>query len=249
MEQGASTFTGKTQLILLSLREANECEKDWEWPLWGSDLLSPKRRLESLSEDGSSDVDVLDLSPGTRLVKRPSQKKKRRKKTKNVEAMDGGSDLLSPKKRLEPLSGDGSSDGDVLDLSPGTRLVKRPSEKKKRREKTVEEMDGRSDLLSPKRRLEPLSEDGSSDVDVVDLSPGTRLMKRPSQKKKRRNKTKNVEAMVPPTVKVKDRGGKQRGVKVKDRGGKQRGVKVKDRGGKQRGVKVKDRGGKQRGVR
>ncbi|XP_032366142.1 uncharacterized protein LOC116684820 isoform X2 [Etheostoma spectabile] len=158
----------------------------------GSDLLSPKRRLEPLSEDGSSDVDVLDLSPGTRLVKRPSQKKKRRKKTKNVEAMDGGSDLLSPKKRLEPLSGDGSSDGDVLDLSPGTRLVKRPSEKKKRREKTVEEM-------------------------VVDLSPGTRLMKRPSQKKKRRNKTKNVEAMVPPTVKV----------KVKDRGGKQRGVKVK----------------------
>ncbi|KAA8577570.1 hypothetical protein FQN60_000150, partial [Etheostoma spectabile] len=54
--------------------------------------------------------------------------------------MDGGSDLLSPKKRLEPLSGDGSSDGDVLDLSPGTRLVKRPSQKKKRREKTVEEM-------------------------------------------------------------------------------------------------------------
>ncbi|XP_031147359.1 uncharacterized protein LOC116044389 isoform X4 [Sander lucioperca] len=165
----------------------------------GSDLLSPKRRLEPLSEDGSSGVD--DQSPGKSFVKRPSQKKKRRKKSKTVEAMDGGSDLLSPKRRLEPLSEDESSDVD--DQSPGKSFVKRPSQKKKRRKTstTVEAMDGGSDLLSPKRRLEPLSEDGSSGVD--DQSPGESFVKRPSQKKKRRKKSKTVEAMVPPVVKVK----------------------------------------------
>ncbi|XP_039660666.1 uncharacterized protein LOC120561589 isoform X3 [Perca fluviatilis] len=61
-------------------------------------------------------------------------------------------------------------------------------------------MDGGSDLFSPKRRLEPLSEDGSSGVD--DQSPEKSLVKRPSQKKKRCKMSKTVEAMVPPIVKV-----------------------------------------------
>ncbi|XP_054872154.1 afadin [Amphiprion ocellaris] len=96
----------------------------------GSELSSLEMRCEPCSEDGSSVLD--DQRPGTHLVNRTPQKKKRKKKrgkqTKTVEATDGGSDL--------------SSELDVVavDQSPGTRQ-KRSQKKKKRgkQNKTVEE--------------------------------------------------------------------------------------------------------------
>ncbi|CAK6981168.1 Dynein heavy chain 2%2C axonemal, partial [Scomber scombrus] len=72
--------------------------------------------------------------PGASLGKRPSQtkkKKKKRRQSKTVEAVDGGSDLFSPKKRLEPCSEDESSDID----DPGASLGKRPSQTKKKKKK------------------------------------------------------------------------------------------------------------------
>ncbi|XP_028461772.1 uncharacterized protein LOC114573679 [Perca flavescens] len=147
-------------------------------------------------------LDTIDPSVcGTCPTSTSESVPQRERKQVNEVDEDGGSDFFSPKRRLEPLSKDGSSGVD--DQSPGKSLVLRPSQKKKRckKSKTVEAMDGDSDLFSPKRRLEPLSEDGSTGVD--DQSPGKSLVLRPSQKKKRCKKSKTVEAMVPPIVKVK----------------------------------------------
>ncbi|XP_028458000.1 uncharacterized protein LOC114571311 [Perca flavescens] len=79
----------------------------------------------------------------------------RERKQVNEVDEDGGSDFFSPKRRLEPLSKDGSSGVD--DQSPGKSLVLRPSQKKKRckKSKTVEAMDGDSDLFSPKGDWSP----------------------------------------------------------------------------------------------
>ncbi|XP_039989149.1 uncharacterized protein LOC120793286 [Xiphias gladius] len=164
-----------------------------------SELFSPKKSPDPCDEDGSTDID--DQCPGTSLVKRPSQKKKRGKRTKAMGAMVGRSELFSPKKSPDPCGEDGSTDID--DQCPGTSLVKRPSQKKKRgkRTKAMGAMVGRSELFSPKKSPDPCGEDGSTDID--DQCPGTSLVKRPSQKKKRGKRTKAMGVMERTIVKAK----------------------------------------------
>ncbi|GLD48593.1 uncharacterized protein AKAME5_002959300, partial [Lates japonicus] len=81
----------------------------------GSDLSSAKAGPDPCSEDGNSDED--DLSPGTSLAKKASQKRKLISRTKKMKAMGGGPDLFSLLKGRDPCSEDGNSDEDGSDLS------------------------------------------------------------------------------------------------------------------------------------